>query len=722
MSSNILNHLNQHIEQDVRGKEEFEKNLEKKAKESIKKLKEKGKLSDQELKTVYTTNYKKLFSGEIKTLEVLTKKISDLDQLTNKLIAKYLNEKINKKEENPRYKKCVYLGLGIDSDISKNGKIKNVMKGVIDELFSIPEMFVELVKHPLDSVKAIYDAISNNFSATVQKIMEQYADVVRGLWTPEDQYKTWRSAALIILTLLPGGVLKGAWKLWTLAKNTLKVWLKTWKSLLKSGVKETTKKVISASKEVGKKVVNSMKEAGKKSINAWKKIWQKGKNTINQIKNTWKNIVEKVKNRQLKTDMKNLNKEVNKIKSSPKPDLKKIKELEKQITQKQREIRRSNTKLGLDNNKINMKKRGLERANHQEKLAKKLQEDLKTEMGKATPDPKVISKLKKDITKHTHNANVLRSKWKSFDTKITKQAASVTRAKVWPALIKKGFSVEGLKAVLKSPLRLKIVQNLKKYFKARSQLKRLQQEITSLDSKLNKVWKKSWKTAYETVMEAQRLNLKVMNLKQYQNVIKWIRQKDAVQKAITKTTEIQNIVEKNIMHSLKVRLIKFWVITKVSGQALNELEKDATLAELSMYLQEDNDQFNNENETNSWLESWKTEISNDMLDDSKLNTFTDEELKTVKIILTGKASKTWSEEVNTRIATERANNMKKMLLEKYPTLDQNNIEIQIALQPQDSEDKLSDWQGYDINILSDNQTYVADYENISRKTPEENKK
>lgn len=710
-----LNHLNQHIEQDIKGKEEFEKSLETKAKESIKKLKEKGKLSDQELTMVYATNYKKLFSGEIKSLDILTKKISDLDQLTNKLIAKYLNEKMNKQEKPYRLKKCIYLWLGIDSNITKNGQIKNVMKGVIDELLSIPEMLVELARHPVDSFLAIYNAIAKDFTATMGKIIEQYTNLFSGLWTPEDQYKTWRAAALAILTFFPGGVLKGAWKLWTLAKNTLK-------SVVRSGVKETAKKVVSASKEVAKKAVNNIKEVGKKTVNAWKEsaknLWKKADNAINQVKNTSKNMVEKVKNRQLKTDIKTLNKELNKMNSSPKPDLKKIKELEKQITQKQRELSRSNTKLGFDNNKIRARQKGLESAQNHVNKAKQLKAELKVEMAKATPDPKLVSKLEKGIARHTDHAKALRSKWKNFDTKIIRATADATRAKIAPSLVKKGFSLKGLTELLKSPLRLKVVKGIRSYLKAKKMQKRLHQQIASIDAKLNKVWKSSWKTAQETVLEAKKLGLKQINLKQYQDVLKNIKHKEIIQKAIKKTEAIQKIVKQNMIQSLKTsltNLIKFWLITKVSGQALNELEKDATLAELAMYLQEDNDQFNDENETNSGLESWKTEISNDMLDSSQLNSFTDEELKTVKITLTGKASKTWSEELNTRIATTRANNMKKILLEKYPTLNPNNIEIKIALQPQDSEDDLSDWQGCDMDIKSENHTYVAGYDKISQK-------
>ena len=89
--------INKLIENDIKGAEE--KHLENKAKEAIKKLQEKGKLSNEELKNVYTTNYKKLFSGEIKNVDILMKKTSELDQLTNTLIATYLKKNHEKTKE-----------------------------------------------------------------------------------------------------------------------------------------------------------------------------------------------------------------------------------------------------------------------------------------------------------------------------------------------------------------------------------------------------------------------------------------------------------------------------------------------------------------------------------------------------------------------------------------------------------------------------------------------
>ncbi|MDR0607450.1 MAG: hypothetical protein LBG52_03695 [Candidatus Peribacteria bacterium] len=47
-----------------------------------------------------------------------------------------------------------------------------------------------------------------NFKETAKTIVQSYGNVLGGRDTPESAYKTGRSAALIVLTLFPGGVAK----------------------------------------------------------------------------------------------------------------------------------------------------------------------------------------------------------------------------------------------------------------------------------------------------------------------------------------------------------------------------------------------------------------------------------------------------------------------------------------------------------------------------------
>ena len=98
-----------------------------------------------------------------------------------------------------------------------------------------------------------------------------------------------------------------------------------------------------------------------------------------------------------------------------------------------------------------------------------------------------------------------------------------------------------------------------------------------------------------------------------------------------------------------------------------------------------------------------------------LNGLSEEELSKVHITITGKASKTWSTSVNERLATERAEAMKKKLLEIYPGLKEENISLSIDLQAQDSEDDIANWQGADLNITWESKTYIAGYDEVKSK-------
>ena len=152
------------------------------------------------------------------------------------------------------------------------------------------------------------------------------------------------------------------------------------------------------------------------------------------------------------------------------------------------------------------------------------------------------------------------------------------------------------------------------------------------------------------------------------------------------------------------------LIGSTTQEATKGLFEEQTLLELEQYLWEANDEYNTDTEEKDGVESGKTDIVLEEGDLIRLNSFTDEELKTVKITITGKASKTWSHEVNIRIAKARAESMKKQIMEKYPTLNVNNITIETVIQPQDSTDELGKRQGADLNIKSKNNTYIAGYD------------
>ena len=667
----------------------YESQLENKAKNSINKLKQKWKLSESELNKIYNTNYKKLLSWNINSVQILTNKISQLDSLTNKLIAKYLSKSLEKTKD-PWYKGWIYFVCWwIDSDIRNNGKIKNIAKWVIDEIISIPEMFAEVAKHPIETWKALYNALIKNFSWTMKEIAKQYGNIFSGLWTPEAQYKTWRSAALIILTFLPGWAAKWLSKITTMAKNTLK---STWRWIKKAGTAIVKWEV----KETTKNVMKKWKEAVKKKIEP---------------------VKERLNNNKLKNELNSMNKRLEELKKDPTKNAKEIKELEKNIRLQRKDLNQSNSRLWLDNNRIARKKQGMDRLEkskqqleqNKKSLAEK-QKALATEKAKPTPDSPVIKNLEREI-KNLESANKRLEKsiaertkvWQNYDVRINRTPKKALRERLMPNLLKKWFSKEGLKSALTSPKRLPLVKSIREFLKARKNIKRFKQKIESIDAQLNKKWK-NWKTALENVK-----GTKTPNFGPYKRISELIKQKESIQRAIDKTASIW---EKKLRESILRWALDVWIINKVTQEASNSLMREETLHELLTYLSEDNEENITSDKSSGWLETWMVDVRDDMAEIDELNGLTEEELRETKIIITWKASKTWSREINERIAEERANNMKKKLLEKYPWLKAENLEIRISLQSQDSTDDLSERQWVDLKTTSENKTYVDWYDKV----------
>jgi hypothetical protein len=68
-----------------------------------------------------------------------------------------------KNEEPGHIKSLLYWTCGIDTDITKNSSAKNITKGIIDEIMSIPEMLIEIVKSPIAFGESMYEALIMNF-------------------------------------------------------------------------------------------------------------------------------------------------------------------------------------------------------------------------------------------------------------------------------------------------------------------------------------------------------------------------------------------------------------------------------------------------------------------------------------------------------------------------------------------------------------------------------
>lgn len=695
--------INKLIEKDIKGAEE--KHLENKAKDAIKKLQEKGKLSNEELKTVYTTNYKKLFSGEIKNVDILMKKTSELDQLTNKLIAKYLKINHEKSKEWDSWtgkiaRKTAYTIFNIDQDLTKNSKIGNIGKGIIDELLSIPEMFEQLVKHPIDTFKGLYAALVQNFSQTMKDIAKQYTNIFSGLGTPQDQYKTGRSAALIILTFLPGWATKWLGKLVSAAKNLVSRGTGAAKNIVKttltSGVKAGARETVAIWKNAGKKAIEVTKNTYKATIEGTKNAYKGAKETL---KNPFKTKSALEHNKALSQKVADLNGQLDKLKKVTPPDKKAINAINKELKAAKKELNQHNTKIGLDNNKLKQQQKGLKWI---EKSKAKLDTDkaaLKAEQLKKTPDPKVIKQLESRIKRVEKSIAQRTERWNNLNTNLRTRSIYLNKAKAIPSLIKKWFSINTLKKIFTSPSRLPFVKNLRKFRQLKQELRRLTQQSESITAKLNKPWKNG-KTALENAKAYPQL-------KQSKNILDLAKKKTEILKTIDQTTWW---AFKELRNGIARMALGLGLIGSTTQEATKGLFEEQTLLELEQYLWEANDEYNTDTEEKDGVESGKTDIVLEEGDLIRLNSFTDEELKTVKITITGKASKTWSHEVNIRIAKARAESMKKQIMEKYPTLNVNNITIETVIQPQDSTDELGKRQGADLSIKSKNNTYIAGYD------------
>lgn len=103
------------------------------------------------------------------------------------------------------------------------------------------------------------------------------------------------------------------------------------------------------------------------------------------------------------------------------------------------------------------------------------------------------------------------------------------------------------------------------------------------------------------------------------------------------------------------------------------------------------------------LEVGQTEFSDDSIsiDLPEWINLSEVDTSKYKITITGLASKTGSDSVNRRIAQQRAENAKKILLEKYWIKDEWQITIKIDLQsghPDRLEEDVSKWQWVKVTI------------------------
>ncbi len=727
MSNNALTpqELGKEIQNDVKGT--FEKDLEKEAMNAINRLKREWKMSQEEIVKLYRTNFKNLLQVNVNTSDILVQKIKDINSVTRKLLAVQFSKNTKTKESSSWFSdqvKSVAYGLAsIDNNINKNSVTKNIIKWIIDEIMSLPEMIEAILTLPGGPIKFFEGLIALFKWETWKKMRDEMSNV--WLNTPQQQYQTGRTGMMAVLMLLPWGIGKTLLNIW---KKAGKLVVKTTKSVVKDGFKETWKKALSATGKEVKSVVAKTKESiknTKESVsNTVKESFEYPKAKINNLKakdrvakvtkelqTLWDDITVKqaellktqnwLKMKNLKPDIiaeqqakiKNLQKEIADLTKSKK-------ELDKTLKSAKKEVSSTNTKIGIDNNKIGIKKR-------YETNAKKVWDDilkkeeqiwqLKNSL-KTRKDPRInaqISKLEKEISDSTKKYNDLLDKAKNYDIRIIKTPRESIRKIIIEKLKTiKWVNIDKLKALKNSPHRLSLVKDLDSLRTLNSKIKRLTESNKSLESTLIKK-RKNWKTALENA----KINPKFW---QNNNILK----NENILKSQTKGIEVLKNMQKDIKQKVYNQLTWLWVITLANIQDLN----NETIYNISEYLYEDNDQFINHDFNKTWLESWSSIIES--LDTSSLDAMSSVELQSMHITLTGLASKSWSLITNQALATRRAENAKDILLKQYPSLNPTNIKINISVQPNDSVDDPNQRQGVKINTKTNNLAYVDGYSDL----------
>jgi len=222
----VDNQLKSQIREDITWSQQL--SLENATIEALARLKQKAAISDEELKSIYETNFNKLVSGNSDSKNLLEIWIN-LKSVENKLMVTYLSRAKENSEKPPSaVRKIIYSCCGIKNDLNQNSKSKNIAKWVIDELMAIPELLSQIInpswwfKNAREFATWLYNALIRNFSQTIREIAKSFTDVFKWTDTPEKQYRTWRSAMLIVLSLIPWAIGKWLLRAWRMVTKWVK--------------------------------------------------------------------------------------------------------------------------------------------------------------------------------------------------------------------------------------------------------------------------------------------------------------------------------------------------------------------------------------------------------------------------------------------------------------------------------------------------------------------
>ncbi len=280
----MLEDLSHRIESDVRGSQEAA--VEKQVKEALTELKNQFKYTDSYLSTLYDKNFSKyLKSKTFNSPKKLNYEIVVINNIKQNLIKQWIVAKgLDVTEKSlDEIKKAIYWVCWISQKLSNNNEVGNLIKWVIDEIMAYPDMCIQILKDIFAFAKSLWQMIKSP-DDLLKQIGQAYWDVfTQWLNSPEAQYRTWRSAALLVLTFIPWWMGKsllnvGRWIIKQTWKNiSMQPIKQVWKTVLKNGLSQTAKSV---AKQTWKVIVKESPKLAMKTAKKW--IWEVRNQAISQ--------------------------------------------------------------------------------------------------------------------------------------------------------------------------------------------------------------------------------------------------------------------------------------------------------------------------------------------------------------------------------------------------------------------------------------------------------
>lgn len=646
----ISDSLAKRVESDVKGSQEAA--VEAAVKDALSDLKNKFKYQESYLSTLYDTGFQAYLKDRtFNSPEKLAKEITAINNIKLKLINQWLEAK-KSAEHSPNFvtRNVIYPICWISQELSKNTKIGNVVKWVIDELMAIPDMVLQILKNPAEFAKSLWQLIKNPKDLW-NWLKQAYWDAfTQWLATPDAQYRTWRSVTLIALTFLPWG----AAKFWL---NVAKWWIKTttkqiWKITAKNAAKSTVK---TWAKNWAKNVVKSApKSVARKTETALK--WHTGWVTMRRELNWWAR------------------------------------------TYAEREVTRNAGKIVEETKAATKAGRAAEMpAAVKSKFRQWV--DRTIAWGDTMPVLKQINSITKWTFKKLDKWTeaILKNAHPKFYEKLWKQQKALERVKATAEWAAKKLEEQTITTKV-AEQNAKIAE-IEKAIATKTGKKYNAGHLTQAKNKLATL---EWEL--EVAQKAERsLRTKLRNANEtylvHQEIIEWLNKAETAGK-IAIWIETQQVV--SVLDRAQIE-----TLDREIEEAISEI--DEATDDIDDISEELENLLKDYEWSSSWLNSWETVFQEDniSIDLPEWTNLSEVDPSTYTITLTWLASKTWSRAVNERIAQQRAESAKQILIEKYGITDKGQIVIKTDLQsdhPESLNDSLSDWQWVRIKLELNNKS------------------